>query len=171
MRKAKEALPPHREILTELGKLYLENDKPTEAIGVLKQAYQLAPDDAQVRLLLAKAFLAHGYLNEAWSVLRPLENDYTSDPELAQTLGKILFEISDLSSAQPMLRFAWQASRKDEALKDYVRLLLAQQDLSSQPKAMVQKELSALQSAVCERASRESKSNALLSRISRKQRI
>ena len=156
LRKAKEALPPHREILTELGKLYLENDKPTEAIGVLKQAYQLAPDDAQVRLLLAKAFLAHGYLNEAWSVLRPLENDYTSDPDLAQTLGKILFEIGDLSSAQPMLRFAWQASRKDEALKDYVRLLLAQQDLSSQPKTMVQKELSALQSAVCERASRES---------------
>ena len=109
-----------------------------------------------MRLLLAKAFLAHGYLNEAWSVLRPLENDYTSDPDLAQTLGKILFEIGDLSSAQTMLRFAWQASRKDEALKDYVRLLLAEQDLSSQPKTIVQKELSGLQSAICERASRES---------------
>jgi len=155
LRKAKEALPPHREILTELGKLYLENDKPTEAIGVLKQAYQLAPDDAQVRLLLAKAFLAHGYLSEAWSVLSPLEKDYTSDPELAQTLGKVLYEIGDFSSAQPMLRFAWQASRKDDVLKDYVRLLLAEQDLSTQPKTVVQKELSTLQTAISERAARE----------------
>jgi hypothetical protein len=45
-----------------------------------------------VRLLLAKAF-AHGYLNEAVCAA-PFGGRLYSDPYLAQTHGKIIFEMA-----------------------------------------------------------------------------
>jgi Flp pilus assembly protein TadD len=126
LKKAKAALPATADILLALGKLYYENERPTEAISVLKQAFQLNPDEPEIRKSLAKAYLTHGYLNEAWSVISPLENDYTSDPDLALTLGKVMVALGDYQAPKPVLRFAWHSSKSDEALKAYANLLLKQ---------------------------------------------
>ncbi|MFZ3069554.1 MAG: tetratricopeptide repeat protein [Anaerolineaceae bacterium] len=155
LQKAKAALPEHPEILLALGTLYIENDKHTEAISVLKQAFQLDPESVPIRKSLAKAFLNHGYLNEAWSIISPLESDYTSDPDLALTLGKILIALGDIQTPKSMLKFAWQSSRSDEALKAYTSLLLEQQESSRQLSKLDQKELDALLLAFEERTSQE----------------
>ena len=130
LQKAKAALPANPSILLALGKLYSENDRPTEAVGVLKQAFQLNPDDLEIRKSLTRAYLTHGYLNEAWAVIGPLEAEYTSDPELALTLGQVLVALGDFQASKPVLRFAWHSSRSDEALKAYTQLLLRQSDQS-----------------------------------------
>ncbi|MGV8050256.1 MAG: tetratricopeptide repeat protein [Anaerolineaceae bacterium] len=155
LQKAKAALPEHPEILSALGTLYLENEKSTEAISVLKQAFQLDPGSTQVRKSLAKAYLNHGYLNEAWSVISPLESDYTSDPDLALTLGKIMIALGDIHTPKTMLRFAWQSSRSDEALRAYTSLLLEQQEVNGKLSNPERKELDTLLTALQERTSLE----------------
>jgi len=100
LRKAKAALPDDPAILSALGALYLANDQPTEAIGVLRQAFQLDPSNTSVRKSLAQAYLTHGYIDQAWATIAPLEDDYTSDPELALVLGQTLAAMGDLNGAK-----------------------------------------------------------------------
>ena len=97
LRKAKAALPDDPEILSALGALYLANDQPTEAISVLRQAFQLDPASTSVRKSLTQAYLTHGYIDEAWTTIAPLENDYTADPDLASVLGQTLAAMGDLA--------------------------------------------------------------------------
>lgn len=156
LRKAKAALPANPGILLALGKLYTENERPTEAVGVLKQAFQLDQNDPEIRKSLAKAYLTHGYLNEAWSVIGPLEADYTSDPDLALTLGKVMLALGDYQATKPVLRFAWQSSRSEEALKTYANLLLQAPAHSGGFSAGDTKELNQLMEAVHEKARPES---------------
>ena len=151
LRKAKAALPDDPEILSALGTLYLANDQPTEAISVLRQAFQLDPSSSNVRKSLAKAYLTHGYIDEAWSTIAPLEQDYTSDPELASVLGQTLAAMGDLNSAKPVLRFAWQANRSDESLKSYAELLIKSYSHEIKPGAQELKEMSQLLSIMDER--------------------
>ena len=138
LKKAKAALPENTEILTALGKLYLQNDHATEAIGALKQAFQLEPANPEVRKLLSKAFLSHGYVDEAWSLISPLEGEYTGDPDLALVLGETMSALGDQQAARPVLKFAWQAGQTETALKSYTNLLLQHSkqghSLSSQDK-------------------------------------
>ena len=151
LRKAKAALPDDPEILSALGTLYLANDQPTEAISVLRQAYQLNPASTSVRKSLARAYLTHGYIDEAWSTIAPLEKDYTSDPELASVLGQTLAAMGDLNGAQPVLRFAWQANRSDNALKAYANLLIKSYGHRIKPGSQELKEMSRLLAVMEER--------------------
>ena len=151
LRKAKAALPDDPEILSALGALYLANDQPTEAINVLRQAFQIDPTNTSVRKSLAKAYLTHGYIDEAWTTIAPLENDYTSDPDLASVLGQTLAAMGDLNSAQPILRFAWQSSRSDDSLKSYAELLIKTYSHRIKPGAQELKEMSQLLSTMEER--------------------
>ncbi|MEL7645677.1 MAG: tetratricopeptide repeat protein, partial [Anaerolineaceae bacterium] len=156
LRKAKAALPANPSILLALGKLYYENERPTEAVSVLKQAFQLDQDDPEIRNSLAKAYLTHGYLNEAWSVIGALEADYTSDPDLALTLGNVMLALGDYQAPKPVLRFAWQSSRSDESLMAYARLLLQGPAHAGALSAGDSKELARLLEAVHAKAQPES---------------
>ena len=151
LRKAKAALPDDPEILSALGALYLANDQPTEAISVLRQAFQLDPSSTSVRKSLTQAYLTHGYIDEAWTTIAPLEKDYTSDPDLASVLGQTLAAMGDLNGARPVLRFAWQAKRSDETLKSYAELLIKNYSQGIKPGAQEQKEMSQLLSIMEER--------------------
>lgn len=151
LRMAKAALPDEPEILAALGKLYLENDKPTEAISVLKQAFRLDPNSQSVRKSLTRAYLQHGYIDEAWTVIGALEEDYTSDPELALILGETIIALGDTTTPKPMLKFAWQSNRSTEALKSYAGLLLQQTRNHETPSKLDQKELNNLLSSLQER--------------------
>jgi tetratricopeptide (TPR) repeat protein len=151
LRKAKAALPDDPEILSALGSLYLANDQPTEAISVLRQAFQLDPSSTSVRKSLSQAYLTHGYIDEAWTTIAPLEDDYTSDPELASVLGQTLAAMGDLNGAKPILRFAWQAKRSDSALKSYAELLIKSYSHGIKPGAQELKEMSQLLSIMEER--------------------
>jgi len=151
LRKAKAALPDDPAILSALGALYLANDQPTEAISVLKQAFQLDPSSADVRKSLAQAYLIHGYIDESWMVIAPLEQEYTSDPELASVLGQVLAAMGDLNGARPVLRFAWQSNRSDSTLKAYTELLLKTYTRGLKPGAQELKEMSQLLSVMEER--------------------
>jgi len=151
LRKAKAASPDDPEILSALGALYLANDQPTEAISVLRQAFQLDPSSASVRKSLAQAYLNHGYIDEAWTTIAPLEKEYTSDPELASVLGQTLAAMGDLNGAKPVLRFAWQANRSDKALKSYAELLIKSFSHGLKPGAQELKEMSQLLSIMDER--------------------
>ncbi len=151
LRKAKAALPDDPEILSALGALYLANDQPTEAIGVLRQAFQLDPGSTSVRKSLTQAYLTHGYIDEAWTTIAPLENEYTSDPELASVLGQTLAAMGDLNGARPVLRFAWQANRTDAALKNYAELLIKSYSQGIKAGGLELKEMSQLLSVMEER--------------------
>jgi len=151
LRKAKAALPDDPAILSALGALYLANDQPTEAIGVLRQAFQLDPSNTSVRKSLAQAYLTHGYIDQAWATIAPLEDDYTSDPELAFVLGQTLAAMGDLNGAKPVLRFAWQANRSDSTLKSYAELLINSYSQGIKPGAQELKEMSQLLSIMEER--------------------
>ena len=151
LRKAKAALPDDPAILSALGALYLANDQPTEAISVLRQAFQLDPSSASVRKSLAQAYLTHGYVDEAWTTIAPLEDDYTSDPELAYVLGQTLAAMGDLNGARPVLRFAWQSSRSDTALQSYAELLIKSYSEGVKPGTQEVKEMSQLLSTMEER--------------------
>lgn len=124
LRKAKAALPGEPRILTALGKLYLENEETTDAISVLRQAHQSDPENRTTIKLLAEAWLKQGYLNEAWDLIAPLEDDYASDPELALILGKVALANEEEDTAQTMLKFAWQSLKRDDALEAYTSSLL-----------------------------------------------
>lgn len=151
LRKAKAALPDDPEILSALGSLYLANDQLTEAISVLRQAFQLDPSNTSVRKSLAQAYLTHGYIDEAWTAIAPLENDYTSDPELAFVLGQTLAAMGNLNDAKPVLRFAWQADRSDGTLKAYAELLIKSCSHGIKPGSQELKEMSQLLSIMAER--------------------
>ncbi len=151
LRKAKAALPDDPEILSALGALYLANDQPTEAISVLRQAFQLDPSSTSVRKSLAQAYLTHGYIDEAWTTIAPLEADYTSDPELSSVLGQTLAAMGDLNGARPVLRFAWQANRTDAALKSYAELLIKSYSQGVKAGGQELKEMSQLLSIMEER--------------------
>ncbi len=151
LRKAKAALPDDPEILSALGALYLANDQPTEAISVLRQAFQLDPSSSNIRKSLAQAYLNLGYVDEAWTTIAPLENDYTSDPELASVLGQTLAAMGDLNGAKPVLRFAWQSNRSDSTLKSYAELLIRSFGHGIKPGAQELKEMSQLLSIMEER--------------------
>ncbi len=155
LRKAQAALPEHPEILAALGKLYLDNDKPTEAVSVLKLANQIDPQNIPVRKGLAKAYLQHGYLNEAWSAVSSLESEYVSDPDLALVIGKIMHALGDIHSAKPILKFAWQSCRSDEALQAYAALLLQQQENEGKLSPVDVKELDLLLAAVAPKKSQQ----------------
>ncbi len=151
LRKAKAALPDDPAILSALGALYLANDQPTEAVSVLRQAFQLDPSSTTVRKSLAQAYLTHGYVDEAWTTIAPLENDYTSDPELASVLGQTLATMGDYNGAKPVLRFAWQAIRSDNTLKSYAELLIKSYSHGVKPGAQELKEMSQLLAIMEER--------------------
>lgn len=151
LRKAKAALPDDPAILSALGELYLANDQPTEAINVLRQAFQLDPSSTSVRKSLAQAYLSHGYIDEAWTTIAPLEDDYTSDPELAYVLGQTLAAMGDLNGARPVLRFAWQSNRSDTSLKSYAELLIKSYSEGVKPGTQEVKEMSQLLSIMEER--------------------
>ncbi len=151
LRKAKAALPDDPAILSALGELYLANDQPTEAISVLRQAFQLDPTLVNVRKSLAQAYLNHGYIDDAWQTIAPLEDDYTSDPELASVLGQVLMAIGDLTGAKPVMRFAWQANRSDTTLKAYAELLIRSYSKGIKPGNQELKEMSQLLAVMEER--------------------
>lgn len=151
LRKAKAALPDDPSILSALGALYLANDQPTEAISVLRQAIELDPSSMPVRTSLTQAYLSHGYIDEAWKTIAPFEEDYTSDPQLASVLGQTLAAMGDLNGAKPVLRFAWQSSRSDSALKAYADLLIKSYGKDVKPGASELKEMSQLLSVMEER--------------------
>lgn len=151
LRKAKAALPDDPEILSALGALYLANEQPTEAISVLRQAFQIDPSSNSVRKSLAQAYLTHGYIDEAWTTIAPLEDDYTSDPDIAYVLGQTLAAMGDLNGARPVLRFAWQSNRSDAALKSYAELLIKSYSQGVKPGAQELKEMSQLLAVMEER--------------------
>lgn len=148
LRKAKAALPDDAGILGALGKIYLDNDQPTEAIAVLKQACQQNPTDTSVRKSLASAYLAHGNLDEAWRVISPLEDEYSSDPDLALVLGRVLVELGDYQNAKKMLKFAWQSMHTEETLKHYALLVLQQAKGQQQLSKTDEKELNTILAAL-----------------------
>lgn len=148
LRKAKAALPDNPGILLALGKLYLDNQKTTEAIASLKQAYQAEPESREISVALAKAYLQHGYVNEAWMTIRPFESDYSSNPDLALTIGKTMVALGDMESAKAMLKFAWQAKPSNEALEAYAGFLLSQAELKGQLEAQASRELNQLVSTM-----------------------
>lgn len=132
LNKARLALPENAQILFELGRLYLRNDQGTEAIAALRQSLSLNPDDVETRKLLTNAYYHHGYLDDAWGIIRPLEKDYTSDPDLALILGQVLSAIGDRAGARSALKFAWQSCNSEETLEAYARFLLNEKKIRKQ---------------------------------------
>jgi tetratricopeptide (TPR) repeat protein len=145
LRKAKAAFPGDPQILSALGKLYLENEQTTDAIAALKQAFTQNPEDFEVRKLLAGALLKQGYINDAWELLEPLENDYASDPELALVIGQTYLAMDDPVSARQLLQFAWNSLHREDTLLVYANCLLS---LNKQRPEVNQKELEGLLEAL-----------------------
>jgi len=125
LHKAQSAIPEHPQVLLALGKAYLNNNLAADALPVLKKGYKLDPNDPQIRTYLAKSFHALGDIKKAWSVLEGLEDHFTEDPRLALILGQVLRALNNNYKALPILKFAYQTTHNEEALLEYIYLLLA----------------------------------------------
>ena len=145
LKKAKAALPDDPQILSALGKLYLENDQITDAIAVLRLANQFKPENREVRKSLASALLKQGYSKDAWEIIKDLEDDYASDPELAYVLGQNLLAMDNALQARPYLQFAWNSLHNEASLLSYAACLLA---LNKQNSEANQKDLESLLEAL-----------------------
>lgn len=145
LKKAKAALPDDPQILSALGKLYLENDQTTDAIAVLRLANNSEPENREIRKSLASALLKQGYSKDAWELLKDLEEDYASDPELAYVLGQNLLALDNAVQARPYLQFAWNSLHNEASLLSYAACLLA---LNKQKSEANQKDLESLLEAL-----------------------
>ncbi len=141
LRKARAALPGDPQILRALGTLYLQNEQTTDAIAALKQAHALEPQNLEVRKALAGALLKQGYVDDAWTILADLEDDYASDPELALVLGQTNLALDEPVNARPLLQFAWNSLHREDTLLAYATCLL---ELNKQRPNVNQKELEIL---------------------------
>ena len=145
LKKAKAALPDDPQILSALGKLYLANDQTTDAIAVLRLANNSEPENREVRKSLASALLKQGYSKDAWEIVKNLEDDYASDPELAYVLGQNLLAMDNAVQARPYLQFAWNSLHNEASLLSYAACLLA---LNKQNSEANQKDLESLLEAL-----------------------
>jgi MSHA biogenesis protein MshN len=68
--RAHELQPEHAGVIAALATLYLQQAQPEKAAALLVSALAAEPDDANLRLLLARTRMAAGRANEAWQLLR-----------------------------------------------------------------------------------------------------
>lgn len=144
LQKAQVALPFDAQILTALGKLYLDGNQYSEAASTLKQAIQLNPDNLEASIALTSALLKQGYTEEAWDTIQPFENDYSTNPYLALVLAETIASRNDTQRANAIFKFAWQSLKSNEALYAYMQNLVNQFEIESDDSSAVLEDLSTL---------------------------
>ena len=144
LQKAHVALPFDAQILTALGKLYLDGNQSSEAASTLKQAIQLNPDNVEASIALTSALLKQGYTEDAWDTIQPFENDYSTNPYLALVLAETIASRNDTQRANAIFKFAWQSLKSNEALYAYMQNLVNQFEIESDDSSAVLEDLSTL---------------------------
>jgi tetratricopeptide (TPR) repeat protein len=98
LQKAKDAFqkvlsinPNNAEALSSLGEMWSwEPAKRSEAIGLLKHAYELSPNDSAVARKLAEALLWHGNAMDALRYAAPIANLYRADKKWMREYAQML---------------------------------------------------------------------------------
>lgn len=96
--------PEDAEVLTELGKVLLQQDRPDEAVKALKQAAALRPDADQTSYLLASAYTSDKQYNEALSILERLEERHRDDALFPYSVGAVQYLGGNYGAAERELR-------------------------------------------------------------------
>lgn len=78
--------PQNSILLNKLGLLLLEDQKYSEAIDVLKQAYEINHDDPAIVFYLVSAYLQSGQLQEIRQVVRDAEKSFASREQVISRL-------------------------------------------------------------------------------------
>lgn len=113
-----------------LGKLYLETDRPKEAIKVLQPTIESDPEEYRSFVVYALALLANGDpLPRAIAVLRMAENRGRDDARFIATLGGMCFLNADFTAAESLFEHGRRSSLSvDEKRRIHFRPLGASGD-------------------------------------------
>lgn len=113
---AVEAAPEYKFAHELLGDLYMEMNRPEDAVRCLRKLVALAPDDVETAYpMLAEALVAAGKAQEGVELLRPLDKDATKrkqptasrmPPRFNTALGRCYLALRDFGAADDRLKRA-----------------------------------------------------------------
>lgn len=117
-----ESSPSREQPYLNLGNLLVTLDRPDEAIGVLRQAVSIAPQDAQGHLRLGTAYLHLNQLKDAERELREAVELGPADPTAHYQLGRCLKQAKKFEEAKP------EFDRADQIYRDAAEKLKTRQE-------------------------------------------
>ena len=119
------AVPNAPTLLRAIGKAYLNQNAPADAMTNLHKAYDIEPDHFDGRLDLAQVYYQLGQYEEAYQILKNDIDIYTNQPQVAKLLGYILLGLKEESKAEPIMLSAASQSPDDvEVVLDTAELII-----------------------------------------------
>jgi len=113
LNKGMRALPQSSQLMYALGKAHLEQQSPADALTYLKKAFNLEPENNEIKLSYAQAQYQLGKYEQAWQLLEPYMTRYRQDPSIAKLLGNVLLAMDRKETAEPILLFAAENTPED----------------------------------------------------------
>lgn len=135
LEKGKTALQDNPQILLALGKSYLSNHLPSDALPILIQTLKIDPENIEAKIALAKVFYKLGRTEEAWQAISNIQDKNLSNPELALISGQIQSEFKRHNQAITNLKFSQKTLNTEEALLSLAKELIAFSKKSTEKKA------------------------------------
>jgi len=111
--KGNQAVPSEPKLLLATGKAYLKQQLPLDAQPVLQKAFEIDPENEEVKLYLAQAHHLVGQNDQAWTLLTPFLQDYDDKPFAAKLLGSVLLAREEKALAEPILLRAAELAPED----------------------------------------------------------
>ncbi len=124
LRKLIQMNPQDANAYNALGYSLLErNVRIPEAVGLVEQALQLAPDDASIIDSVGWGYYRSGKLDDSVKMLRRAFAA-NPDPEIASHLGEVLWMRGDKAEAQQILQTSLKAHPDNEPLQAVIKKLI-----------------------------------------------
>ena len=124
LRKLIQMNPQDANAYNALGYSLLErNVRIPEAVGLVEQALQLAPDDASIIDSVGWGYYRSGKLDDSVKMLRRAFAA-NPDPEIAAHLGEVLWMRGDKAEAQQILQTSLKAHPDNEPLQAVIKKLI-----------------------------------------------
>lgn len=99
-------LPDNVNLICNLGLLYRDMGKSTQAMQTLEKAQQLDPDNFSVNLNIGTMYEAQGELDKAVAAYQKAQKTAPHDPRVMNNLGKALYQQGDRQAALEHLQQA-----------------------------------------------------------------
>lgn len=123
--QARILVPRDEQALAGLGAIALLEGRPQEAIGLFRQALEIKPTDADLELLLGRAYLDARLLQDAESTLSRLYSRLPAKPNVGFYLGITLERLGKYREAlQPLRRGPFTAAKFSAAARLHCGLCL-----------------------------------------------
>jgi tetratricopeptide (TPR) repeat protein len=98
-------------LLITLARLYSEHlNNPQKALDLAKEAYKLAPEDADIPHTLGRLVFASGQYKWALSLLQQSARKQSADPELLYDLAWALYSVGQVPEAESTMHDALQSN-------------------------------------------------------------